>query len=124
MSAASIRQMAERIAALVEDRLRLPRKGLDTARYLLKAERHVPKSVARELRVLAEAASLTDDPADLRRVDYARLATAYETCLKHLNGLPQGVRRMRFLAEVSRNIWVNLTVFALILLVLWFLFLR
>jgi hypothetical protein len=124
MSAASIRQMADRIAALVEERLRLPRKNLDTAHYLLKAQRHVPKAVADELRVLAEAVSLTGDANAVRRVDYERLSTAYETCMRHLGKLPAGIRRKRFLAEVSSNLWVNLSVFVLVLAGVWFLFLR
>jgi len=124
MSATSIRQMAERIADLVEERLRLPRKGLDTSHYLMSAERHVPKSTAAQLRVMAEAASLTGDANAVRRVDYERLSAAYADCQKHLQGLPAGIRRTRFLAEVAGNLWVNLFVFALIVLTVWFLFLR
>jgi hypothetical protein len=124
MSAASIRQMAERVAALVEDRLRLPRKGVDTAHYLIKAERHVPKDVAAQLRVLAEAMSLTGDANAVRRVDYERLSVAYETCLAHFQALPAGIRRQRFLAEAARNIWVNLLVFALVAAGVWVLVLR
>lgn len=124
MGAASVRQMAERISDLVAERLRLPRKGLDTARYLISAERHVPKAVAAQLRILAEAMSLTDDAQAMRRVDYERLSEAYEGCLKHLQGLPKGIRRTRFLSEVARNLWVNLTVFAAIAVTVWLIFLR
>lgn len=124
MSAASIRQMAERIAALVEERLRLSRKGTDTARYLLKAERHVPKDVAKELRVMAEAVSLADDPNGVRRVDFERLSLAYDKCLAHLSKVPPGARRARFLAEVSRNLWVNLSLLAALLVAAWFFLLR
>jgi hypothetical protein len=124
MSAASIRQMADRIAMLVEERLKLPRKDTDTAQYLLKAQRHVPKGVSAQLRVLAEAVSLTGDAQALRRVDYERLSSAYEDCLAHFQGLPAGVRRQRFLTEVASNLWVNLTVFAVVAVAVWFLVLR
>lgn len=124
MSAASIRQMADRIAALVEERLRLPRKDLDTARYLLKAQRHVPKAVAADLRVMAEAVSLAGDANALRRVDYERLSAAYEGCQRHLGKLPAGILRTRFLAEVSSNLWVNLSIFVAVVIAVWFFFLR
>jgi len=82
MGAGSVQQMAERIAELMEERLGVRGNGL--ADKLRRGGRKLPARVRAEAELLAEAAAQADNPKLLARLDHARIARAYDQCLKHL----------------------------------------
>jgi len=83
MGAASIQQMADRVAQLMEERLRLPGKGL--AEKLRKGGRRLPKKVRLAAEALAQAEMMAQNPRLMMQVDHPTVAEAYDICLAHLN---------------------------------------
>ena len=124
MSAASVRQMAERVAALTETRMGLRRKGTP-AEQLRRAARDLPIRVRPDFNLLADAHELAQDPASYLRIDHAAVAEAYDRALKQLGTMDPGWKRRLYLQAVSSNLWVNLSLLAVLLAVAaWFLFWR
>ena len=82
MSATTIQQMADRVAQLMEDRLRLKGKGL--ADKLRRGGRSVPKRLRTNATFLAEAEDLARNPRLALQIDPARVAEAYDKCLSYL----------------------------------------
>lgn len=91
MGAASIVQMADRVAALMEERLGVRGDGL--AAKLRRGGNQLPRDVRAEAQWLAEAAAMADNPKLLARLDQARAAKAYDTCLRHLRQARKWDRR-------------------------------
>ena len=91
MSAVTITQMADRVSALIEDRLGV--RGRSLGDKLHKAGRRLPRRVREAARYLADAAEMAQNPKLLVRVDEGEVATAYDTCLRHLNTQNRGERR-------------------------------
>lgn len=85
MSAISIRQMADRIAALMEEKLRARGKGL-TAK-LHSQGRRLPRKVRAAATAVAQEAEKAQNPKLLLQVDHAALARNYDICLHHLTRL-------------------------------------
>ncbi len=83
MGAATIQQMADRIAALMEDRLRV--KGSGLTQKLRRGGGLLPRKIRAEAQVLAQSADMVQNPKLLTRVDEVRVASAYDLCLRHLN---------------------------------------
>ena len=84
MSATTIQQMAERVAQLMEARLRLKGNGL--ADKLRRGGRSVPKRLRTNAAFLAEAEDLARNPRLALQIDPARVAEAYDQCLSQLGG--------------------------------------
>lgn len=91
MSAVTIQQMADRIAALLEERLRL--RGPDLAARLKRAGRTLPRPVRAAGQRLAEAAAMAQNPKLLLQLDEARIAADYDLCLRHLTQMNLWERR-------------------------------
>jgi hypothetical protein len=91
MGAVTIQQMADRIAALLEERLRL--RGPDLAARLKRAGRTLPRPVRAAGQRLAEAAAMAQNPKLLLQIDESRVAADYDLCLRHLSGLSLWDRR-------------------------------
>src|SRR5690554_37398 len=85
MGAASIQQMAERVAQLMQERLGA--RGADLREKMQRAGRLLPRKVRQEARYIADAARLAANPRTLPDVDEARVAHAYDLCLRHLKGV-------------------------------------
>jgi hypothetical protein len=85
MSAVSIHQMADRVAALLEQRLGI--RGTGLAAKLPKARRRLPRKVFNAAEGLAQAAEWAQSPKLLMQINHDAVANAYDTCLKHLNTL-------------------------------------
>ncbi|WP_114966043.1 hypothetical protein [Alkalilacustris brevis] len=114
MGQASIQQMANRVAELLEERLRLRGNGLRAK--LKRGRRVLPRHVWREAEFLADSADAATDTQAYLGVDHQRVAEAYDCCVVYLNGL-RGQRRLRaiILAGMGR-IAVNLALLAILLL--------
>lgn len=82
MGAITIQQMADRVAALMEERLGI--KGTGLAAKLRRGGRRLPRKVRTAAEDLAEAAHMSQNPKLLLQVDETRVAEAYDLCLRHL----------------------------------------
>ena len=117
MSAITVQQMADRVAQLMEARLRIRGNGL--AEKLRHARGMMPRRVQAEAAILAKYAALAQNPKMLPQVDQHRVAEAYDTCVQHLNGVGQ-IERVRSMAlGIASSILFRMLVVGGLLL--WFL---
>lgn len=123
MSAASVRQMTDRIAALAEKRMGLRRSG-DTPRDLRRAAGYLPRKVGAAMETLATAHEQAADPVSYALIDQERLAAAYDLSMSHIDSMDPGFRRRQYLRELSGSLWVNLSLLVLLLGLVWYFFLR
>jgi hypothetical protein len=108
MGTATIEEMADRIAGLMQDRLGVGGKGL--AEKLRRGGRLLPRKVHAEAEVLASAAAMARNPKLLVRMDQARLTQAYEACAKHLGGVNRWGRAKGTTLDVASSIAFRLLV--------------
>ncbi|MFO1174404.1 MAG: hypothetical protein U1E48_04240 [Paracoccaceae bacterium] len=87
----SVQQMADRVAELMEDRLRV--KGDDLSAKLKRGGRLLPRKVLGAALYLAQSADQSKMPKLQGRLDDERIATAYDMCVRHLKPLGAGARR-------------------------------
>jgi len=103
MGSASLQQMADRVADLLEERLGI--EGQDLGEKLRRGGRILPRNIRREAEFLASSAAAAADPRTLGGIDHPHVARAYDTCLQHLKGMsPDVVRRkarVRMLARIG-----------------------
>lgn len=117
MGAASVQQMADRVAVLMEQRLRVHGKGLRAK--LRRGGRRLPRRIRREAEVLAEAAEKAQVPKLLLHLDHARVAEAYDACIGHLNAVGRSARlRAYFLDLLTAVALIAVVVAALLIAVL------
>jgi hypothetical protein len=114
MGAVTIQQMADRIEALLEERLRIRGQGL--AARLKAARRMLPRAVRDAGMRLALAAERAQHPRLLAQIDDARVAADYDLCLRHLSGLGRRDRRMAWLLDTAASVLVILLAVGLLML--------
>jgi hypothetical protein len=114
MSAVTIQQMADRVAALMQERLGV--RGKDLAEKLRRAGRRVPSAIRAEARFLDTAARQAQNPKLLVQIDDGRVAEAYDACLKFLNEVNRAERRRAMLLSMLTS--VAFSIFAVGVLVL------
>ncbi len=112
MGAMSIQQMADRVAALMEERLSLRGQGL--AAKLARGGRRLPRQVREAASRLADAAAKAPNPKLLVQLDEARVAADFDLCLRHLNGVSRWERRKAALLSVAGSIAISLVAVALL----------
>lgn len=118
MSAATIQQMADRVAGLMEERLRI--RGVGLAEKLRKGGRLLPRKVRLAADGLAQAALQAQNPRLLLQLDDAVVAANYDVCLKHLGGLNLMDRRKGAAVGVAASVaFAVLSVAVLVLAVLY-----
>ncbi|AXQ92618.1 hypothetical protein D0Z66_01570 [Cereibacter sphaeroides] len=99
MSALAIRQMVDRVAALMEERLHVRGQGL-TAKLKRGAGR-LPRRVRAAARDLARAGEMARDPRLLMQMDFEKVSADYDLCVRHLVSIDARTRIMgRVLALV------------------------
>lgn len=86
MGAASVQQMADRVAQLLHERLAIRGEGL--AAKLENGGRRLPRQIRREAAYLAESAARAADPQQFMRLDHPRISLAYDACLRYLTARP------------------------------------
>ena len=96
MSAITLQQMADRVAELMEARLAVKGRGL--TEKLRRGGSKLPRKIRRAAQDLATAAERAQNPKLFLQLDQSAIALAYDTCLRHLNGLQKWDRR-RAMAE-------------------------
>jgi hypothetical protein len=108
MGAVTIQQMADRVAALMEERLAIRGKGLTDK--LKRGGRLLPHRVRDAAGRLAESAHLSQHPRLLLQVDEARVAEDYDICVRHLGSLDIWDRRKGVLVSLAGSIVVSLII--------------
>lgn len=106
MSAVTIQQMADRVAGLMDERLRARGNGL--SEKLRKAGRLMPRKVRVAAESLAQAALMAQNPKLLRQIDESLVADAYDICVRHLGAIPAGYRRKSTIIGVVSSIAFSL----------------
>ncbi|WP_050526660.1 hypothetical protein [Pseudorhodobacter aquimaris] len=114
MSAATTRQLAERISVLLTDRMHI--KGQDLADKLDRAGRRLPRRERMAARALAEAAHQAQNPKLLLQIDEESVAANYDICVRYLNALNRGYRLRGVLMGVSTSILFSLLIVMAVLL--------
>lgn len=118
MGAVTIEQMANRVSGLIEDRLHIRGKGL--AEKLRKAGRSLPTAIRAEARYLETAAVQAQNPKLLMQIDEARVAEAYDACVKYLTSVnPSAARRAAVMGAASSIAFILFTVGLLVFAVLY-----
>jgi hypothetical protein len=117
MTGVPLQQMADRVAALLEERLRLRGQGLEEK--LRKGGRLLPKRVRAAAEVLATAASMAQNPKLLMQVDQVAASEAYDVCLRHLGKAGKRGAADGFVAAAARVAVVVLVVAVLLVGVLY-----
>lgn len=115
MTGVPIQQMADRVAALMEQRLRMRGQGL--GEKLRKGGRMLPRRVRAAAEILQTGAVMAQNPKLWAQVDQQAVAQAYDTCLRHLNGVDGGDRRKGVLMGVVASAAFSVLVVAALLLV-------
>ena len=114
MSAVTIQQMAERITALMEQRLKL--KGKDLSEKLRKGGRLLPRRVRAAAEQLAVASERSQNPKLLLQIDEAAVVAAYDTCSRHLSKIDAGYQRTSSILRTASSIAGSLLIVALIVI--------
>lgn len=118
MGAVTIEQMANRVSGLVEDRLHI--RGKTLAEKLRKAGRSLPTHIRTEARFLETAAIQAQNPKLLMQIDEARVAEAYDTCVKYLTTVnPAAARWAAILGAVTSIAFILFVVGILVIAVLY-----
>jgi hypothetical protein len=112
MSAVTIQQMAERVAALLEERLNMKGNGL--AEKLRKRGRLLPRKVRLAAEQLADAATRSQNPKLLLQINETAVASAYDICSKHLGKIDVADRRRGTVLRTASSMAVSLMVVALL----------
>lgn len=113
MTGVPIQQMADRVAALMEQRLRVRGQGL--REKLRKGGRLLPRRVRAAAEVLQTGAAMAQNPKLWAQVDQQAVAQAYDTCVRHLNGVDGGDRRKTALMGVAASVAFSVLVVAALL---------
>ena len=108
MGAVTIQQMADRVAELMELRLRARGSGL--AEKLARGGRALPRRVRAAAGTLAEAAQMAQNPKLLVQIDELRVAAAYDICLHYLGPLGRGARRKGAALDILATMAFSLVV--------------
>ena len=118
MSAVTIQQMADRVADLMEQKLRLRGNGL--AEKTRKAGRLLPKKVRLAAQALAEASAMAQVPKLYLQMDAEKIAADYDICLKHLGAVQAGARGKTLMVTMASGVAFSLLAVAvLVLVVVW-----
>jgi hypothetical protein len=91
MGALTVQQMADRVAALMEDRLSI--RGANLAEKLRLGGGKLPRRVRAAADTLAKAADMAQIPKLMVQVDKRAAQVAFEVCNRHLAGLKLWSRR-------------------------------
>lgn len=109
MSVITVQQMADRVAQLLEERLRS--KGATLEARLRSAGRRLPRKVRDAGAALAAAVQMMQNPRLMHQVDDETVAVAYDICVRHLTAInPSASRRGLILDMAARVAFAMLVV--------------
>ncbi|WP_426032534.1 hypothetical protein [Cypionkella sp. TWP1-2-1b2] len=113
MTGVPIQQMADRVAGLMEERLRVRGQGL--GEKLRKGGRLLPRRVRAAAEILQTGAVMAQNPKLWSQVDQQAVAQAYDTCVRHLNNVDGGDRRKGAVLGIAASVAFSVLVVAALL---------
>ena len=116
MSAVAIQQMADRVADLMEERLRV--RGVGLTAKLRKGKRHLPRKVALAAHNLADASEKAQNPKLLVQIDQGKVAEDYDICVRHLNTITTRNPMITLLTGVAVTLALGLLLLGVVFIVL------
>lgn len=102
--------MADRVAGLMEQRLKVSGNGLDEK--LRKGGSRLPRNVRSAAQVVADASVLAQNPKLLSRIDQEAVAKAYDTAVRYLTKLDASDRRIGAILNFAASVAFSLLVVA------------
>jgi hypothetical protein len=114
MGAATIQQMADRVAALMDEKLHV--RGRTLGDRLRRGAGKLPRAVRAEARFLQSAAAQAQNPKLMVQIDDGRVRAAYDACLRYLNGVDRKARHRAMLAGIASSIDFSLFVVGVLFL--------
>lgn len=108
----AIQQMADRVAALMEERLGI--KGANLATKVRKAGRLLPRKVRAAASDLASAAERAQNPKLLVQIDQGKVASDYDVCVRYLSSRRPGGRLAGVLKNVGMTLLLGLVLLGLV----------
>ena len=112
MSVVTVQQMAARVAALLEERLRV--RGDTLEARLARAGRRLPRKVRDAGAALVQATMMIRNPKLMHQVDDETVALAYDICLRHLNTVDPAAARKGLILDIAARIAFALLVVAVL----------
>jgi len=106
MGAVTTQQMADRVAALLEQKLRV--RGPTLADRVRRAGRRLPRRVRLAAAVLVQAGEMAGNPRLMHQIDPAVVAEAYDICVRHLGGVDLADRRRGVMVGIAGSIAFSL----------------
>lgn len=106
--------MADRIAGLMEERLRVRGRGL--GQKLQKGARLLPPKLRPQAEMLAQAAEFAQNPKLMRQIDLEKVAQAYDQCVRHLGAIDVARRRRSTALGILASIAFSLIAVAVLVL--------
>lgn len=110
MGVVTITQMADRVSALMQDRLGA--RGRTLQDKLRSAGRKLPRRVRDAAEGLAAAAEKAQNPKLLAQLDEELVAEAYDVCMRYLGGIGRAERRKAALSGIAASVAFSLLVVA------------
>lgn len=108
MADVTVQQMANRVAQLMEDRLRI--RGASLPDKLRRGGRYLPRRVRSEAIYLAQSAEKARVPKLQLQLDHPKITAAYDRCLRYLKPLGAGARRWAVFMYVLTSLGVTVFV--------------
>lgn len=115
MGAATIQQMALRVAELMQEKLKIKGRTLDDK--LRAAGRRLPRPIKEAAHQLALAAEQAKHPKLVMRIDEEAVAQNYDICVRYLNGLDKWYRRRGIMLSLTLSILLSLLGVVVLLLI-------
>ncbi len=115
MSKVSIQQMADRVSALLEQRLKVTGPTLEVR--IKRTGSKLPRKIRDAAEALVQATQMADNPKLLMQIDYEAVAVAYDLCVRHLNSVNQAERRRGMLLDAAARIAFALLAVAVLVVV-------
>lgn len=112
MGAVTVQQMAQRVSALLEERLLARGAGLEAR--LRHASRRLPRRVRQAAARLAVAEARSGVPKLLLLVDEAEVARDYDICVRHLTAINPLRGPMGAVVRVAASVAVGFLVLGLL----------
>lgn len=115
MSKITIQQMADRVSALMEERLNVTGPTLDAK--VQRAGTRLPRAVRDAAEAMVQATQMAQNPKLLMQVDDEAVAIAYDICMKHLNGVNRAERRRGLVLDAAARMAFAVVVVVVLLVV-------
>lgn len=109
MSMVAIQQMADRVAQLLQEKLKLG--GSDLQAKLRRGKRLLPRKVRDAAERLATAAEKSRNPKLMGQVDMGQVADAYDLCVRHLASIDPAERRRGTLVGMVESVRIGVLLF-------------